>query len=153
MKRESRIIALQGLQLKLCWLVAILITLLTSPAMASSLRCQFEEVFSISDTGQRAPHPFEDAILGETLIVDLESGKVFHPHFGNESFKNRQVLDQGSSHSSAKIIAYTDLNTPLVKGEAGYRNLSLTQISVYVDGSTKPFFSITSNSIGLGVCQ
>ncbi len=146
-------LAFNSLQVLRLWRAATLVMLLAPQAMAGSLRCQFQEVFLISDAGQRAPHPFADVILGETLIVDLESGKVFHPHFGNESFKNRQIVDQGSSHSSAKIIAYTNLNASPVKGDAGYRNLTLTQISVYVDGPAKPFFSITSNSIGIGVCQ
>ena len=92
-------------------------------------------------------------MITQQMIVDRKSGIVYHPHFGNESYGARHVLDEGSSFSSFKVVAYTDLESPTVAGEKPFRNLTVLQVHAYIDSFRKPFVVMTSGSMGTGICN
>ncbi len=123
-------------------------------ANASSLRCSIKEVLKQSDSGLFDGDVVFKELLDSEIVLDLETGKVFHPFFGNESYTFREILDQGSSVSSFKVIAYSSLGSPRVDGEAGFRNLAMFEVRGYVESPLKPFFAYESGgTVGIGVCQ
>jgi hypothetical protein len=128
-------------------------SLLTTGVVADSFRCDLEEVFALAADGTWEKHPLSKALLAQQVIADRASGTVYHPQFGNESYSTRLLLDEGSSHSSFKVIAYSDLGLPRVSGEKPFRNMTVFQVHTYVDSIEKPFVVMTSGSMGTGLCN
>jgi hypothetical protein len=129
------------------------IALSTTAVAAESYRCDLKEVFSLTGEGTWEKHALSNAMIAQQVIVDRKSGMIYHPHFGNESYVTRHLLDEGSSHSSLKVIAYSDLESPTVAGEKPFRNLTVFQVHTYVDSFKKPFVVMTSGSMGTGICN
>ena len=125
----------------------------STASYAESMRCKFEAIYTLGDGGEFLDHPISEIILPMEAIVDLSTGVVYHPAFGNEGYDTRQILDGGSSASSFKVIAYSRLSPPRVAGENGFRNFTMFQIQTYFEGATKPFVTIEGSSIGSGICQ
>lgn len=91
--------------------------------------------------------------MSETIVVDRETGKVFHRLFGNESYPVREVIDNGSSVSSFKVFARSKQAQPRVVGGTPFANTTYFQISTYVEETEIPFLAVSSDAIGTGVCR
>ncbi|WP_432449449.1 hypothetical protein [Aliiroseovarius marinus] len=125
-----------------------------NPALADSFRCELQNVVRQSETGALDGEVIFPNLMETAIVVDRDTGKVFHPFFGNENYANREVLDYGSSHSSFKVISYSDLVSPPIEGEAGVRNFAMFIVHTHVDNQKKPFIAYdTLSTIGTGVCQ
>lgn len=122
-------------------------------AEADSFRCDIKQVKELGEQGCLTVHSLSDVIRAEQILVDRESGKVFHPYFGNESYTVREVLDAGSSVSSFKVIATSPLSPSKVSGEAPFRNVTFLQVMTYSEEREIPFIVMNGHSIGTGVCK
>ncbi len=121
-------------------------------AAANSYRCTFTEVFTVSPAGDREENALRDYLLSQVAVVDRKTGKVFHPEFGNEFYKERKILDSGSKDSSFKVIALSGQNSTRADGQL-FQNVSYFQINEYIEGQDKPFVAVAGGTIGIGFCK
>ncbi|MBU3030310.1 hypothetical protein [Paracoccus marinaquae] len=131
----------------------VLLQVLAGPSFGASFRCKLVEVKTLRSDGLLDPHPLSDDFSDDIMIVDRETGTVFHPKFGNETYGERQVLDYGASESSFKVISLSPLSSSPSEGEAPFRNTVYLQIETFADGSNKPFIAVSGVAIGMGVCE
>ena len=141
------------LRVTIILVVQMLILLGATSVSASSMRCKLNQVLTVTQSGKLEPNPLESAYLGNDLVVDMNSGVVYHAGFGNETYPTKAILDRGSMSSSFKLLSSS------VPGQASdndhpiFVNTVYLQIDTWIDGSQKPFLVIESNNIGYGVCQ
>ena len=140
-------------QLRVFSVALMFIMIFANPLLAQSFRCILKEVKSLSVGGEFDAHPLESLLLDQEIIVDRQTGKVFHNQFGNESYTQRQVMDYGSKHSSFKVVAYSSLGVRQGDDETPFRNMTVLQVHTHVEGLEKPFVVLTSGSLGYGVCK
>lgn len=98
-------------------------------------------------------HPRRDMLLDYQVIVEVETGKVFHPEFGTSTYDFIEVLDQGSAISAFKVIAYSSEGSRPEEGVVSFRNAAYFEIKTYAEGTQKPFMAQTASGFGYGVCQ
>lgn len=135
-------------------LAIFLMTCFAAPVSAYSMRCKLLGAKSVADNGMLEEHVLLELLVEDEIILDRQTGKVFHPEFGNESYEYREILDSGSSQSSFKVIAYSKLSSPRMSGENGFRNFTMFTVSDFAEGHEKPFLAISGGlSMGYGVCK
>ncbi|MEO6299794.1 MAG: hypothetical protein ABIV25_02315 [Paracoccaceae bacterium] len=115
--------------------------------------CALTDVVTITVDGSFAPFPLKDSVLKTQLVVDTDSGKVFHPFFGNSQYDFLTILDHGSEISAFKVVANSKESSRLEDGVAGFRNAAFFQLFTYEEGTKKPFMAIDANGMAIGVCE
>ncbi|WP_431298081.1 hypothetical protein [Tabrizicola sp. BL-A-41-H6] len=122
-------------------------------ATAGSMRCQLRQVFELSASGDLALNRLAEAYLANDLVVDMETGVIYHSGFGNESYPLKTIVDAGSRSSSFKVIASSIPGKASDFEHATFVNTVVMQIDTWVEASEKPFVVIEGSNIGTGVCR
>lgn len=134
-------------------LMLVVIVIWPFSVHAASMRCELRQVLKLSADGDLVPHPLASEYLANDLIVDLETGVIYHLGFGNESYPIKNVLDAGSRSSSFKVIASSIPGRVSDYDHSLFANTVVMQIDTWVDSVEKPFVVLESSNIGTGVCR
>jgi hypothetical protein len=110
-------------------------------------------VKDLDKEGRFTESPIDRLLVDSDLIIDQETGKVYHPGFGNESYDNIEILDSGSAQSSLKILAFSNSSRFYEDDSIVYRNWTMIAVEVWADGVHKPFSAWNGSSWASGVCQ
>lgn len=120
---------------------------------ARTYYCDLTEALSLGDEGELERHPLEEELLEYKMVIDDETGRTFHPQFGNAAYSYAEVLDRGSSTSSLKIIAYSEEGNAPELGGVTFRNAVYAEIKTFAAGATKPMIVLSGGDLGIGVCK
>jgi hypothetical protein len=124
----------------------------TNALNAYDYHCTLTDALSLTDDGKLEPHPLKETVMKTQAVVETETGKVFHPEFGNTFYRFIEVLDRGSTISAFKVVAYSEEGTRLDEGVGSFRNAVYFELRTYAEGPQKPFLAITNSFIAYGTC-
>lgn len=84
-----------------------------------------------------------DLAKNNSVIIDRETGKVFHPLLSNSSFQNTKIIHKGSDVNSFKVIS--------ISPDGGF--VQFYQVDEFAEGHRKPFFAAVESSAYFGICE
>ena len=122
-------------------------------ADAYSMRCKLISVMALTVEGSLQENSLATLYSQNDLVVDLATGVIYHPGFGNESYPIKTVLDGGSRSSSFKMLSSSIPGPASDFENAVFVNTVFMQIDTWVEAAEKPFIVVESQNVGTGVCQ
>jgi hypothetical protein len=134
-------------------LLVFLVAQMPFAANANSMRCKLVQVMELTVDGSLQENSLASLYAQNDLVVDLATGVIYHPGFGNESYPNKTVLDAGSRSSSFKMLASSIPGPASDFENAVFVNTVFLQIDTWVETPEKPFIVVESQNVGTGVCQ
>jgi len=88
--------------------------------------------------------------IGSTLTIDRQTGRVFHEYFGNTSYRNTTVLNEGSEDWGFKV--FSDTGTGFGGSSQG-GHIAYYEVREYYPGDEKPFIALVDGAAITGICK
>jgi hypothetical protein len=125
------------------------VLLTSTPVFADIYKCQIVSVLTVDTDGSAKPFDYFQKMASEQeLVIDRDSGRVYHNIFGNENGINT-ILSQGSESTIFKLLSKggNDVNYYEVSefGFTSERNKS--------GNFARPLRIITLGKLATGICH
>jgi hypothetical protein len=133
--------------------IVCLILLSPVSAQAAMLSCTVVEAYMLDDKGVMVASTYSKAAKDTPAVVDTATGAVNHPLFGNTSYPNRILVDQGSTQSAFKVVALSPEGARPEFGVASFRNMTVFEIDTWRECPLKTFWAFEGEHFGSGYCQ
>ncbi len=123
---------------------AIVATILSATEVYSadsSYRCEISKT-AHGDSDKSAKWK-SDLAREDPVIIDRETGKVFHTLLSNLSFHNTKIIHAGSDTHAFKILS--------ISPDGGF--VQFYRVDEFTQGRRKPFFAAVGSSAYFGFCE